>query len=100
MILEVKCLIGHTVTEDGFQYLLLPFQVFDYTHSCSIPSNGMNLIIFDLCNVVLLLIIVDASFNLFWHYRFYGKRSSCIQTKLGRLIHRYEVMGVKKNIML
>ncbi len=43
--------------------------VFDYVHGCSIPSNGMNLIIFDLCNFVLFLIILDASFNLFWHYR-------------------------------
>ncbi len=43
--------------------------MFDYIHSCSIPSNGMNLIIFDLCNMVLFFIILDATFNLFWHYR-------------------------------
>ena len=70
-------------------------KVFDYTHGCSIPSNGMNLIIFDLCNIVLLLIILDALFNLFWHYRFYGQRSDCIKTKLCKLIQRYEVLKIK-----
>ncbi|TRY73244.1 hypothetical protein TCAL_07398 [Tigriopus californicus] len=64
-------------------------KVFDYTHSCSIPSNGMNMIIFDLCNVVLFLIVIDAFFNLFWHYRFYGQRHTFIQTKLGTLIETY-----------
>lgn len=45
-----------------------------YYHTCSIPSNGMNLIIFDLCNVTLLLILVVAVGSLLWHLRFYAQR--------------------------
>ena len=48
-------------------------QVSDYAHTCSIPSNGMNLIIFDLCNVTLFFIVLVAAFNLIWHIRFYGQ---------------------------
>ena len=51
----------------------------------------MNLIIFDLCNLVLLFLVVEAAFNLFWHFRFYGKRPAgqFFQTKLGKLIYCY-----------
>ncbi len=39
-------------------------------HECSIPSNGMNLAIFDLCNIVLFLVVAVATFNMAWHFRF------------------------------
>ena len=45
-------------------------RVFDYTHECTIPSNAMNLVIFDIVNIVLVLILVVAGFNLNWHLRF------------------------------
>ena len=44
-------------------------RVFDYAHECSIPSSGMNLVIFDLVNIVLFLILIAAGFNVIWHLR-------------------------------
>ena len=44
-------------------------RVFDYTHECSIPSSGMNLVIFDLVNIVLFFILIVAGFNVIWHLR-------------------------------
>ena len=49
-------------------------RVFDYVHECSIPPNGMNMVIFDIVNIVLLMIVTVAGFNLNWHLRF---KSSC-----------------------
>ena len=47
----------------------LQCRVFDYTHECSIPSSGMNLVIFDLVNIVLFFILIVAGFNIIWHLR-------------------------------
>ena len=49
--------------------------VFDYTHQCSIPSNGVNMVIFDIVNVVLFIILIVAVFNLNWHLKFIRKAS-------------------------
>lgn len=46
--------------------------VSDYYVTCAIPANGMNVIVFDLCNVTLVLIVLTAAFSLFWHVRFYS----------------------------
>ena len=51
----------------------LTCQVFDYTHQCSIPSNGINMVIFDIVNLVLFTIFIVAVFNLYWHLRFIRK---------------------------
>lgn len=45
-------------------------QVLDYAHSCDIPSNAMNMVIFDMVNFVLFVIFIVAAFNLSWHLRF------------------------------
>ena len=49
-------------------------QVFDYVYECSIPSNRMNLAIFDICNAILFVIVVVAAFNMAWHLRFYTQK--------------------------
>ncbi|TRY62181.1 hypothetical protein TCAL_11511 [Tigriopus californicus] len=64
---------------------------FDYMHACSITSNGMNIVLFDLCNIVVALILLDGIFNVFWHYRFFcstNTQGSILvpKTKLDRLI--------------
>ena len=46
--------------------------VSDYFVTCAIPANGMNVIVFDLCNVTLVLIVLTAAFSLMWHVRFYS----------------------------
>ena len=46
--------------------------IFDYVHECSIPSNGLNMVIFDLVNVVLALIIILGFYNIYWHWQFRG----------------------------
>ncbi len=94
-------------------------RIFDYTHECAIPSNGMNLAIFDLVNLVLLMIFLVAAFSFNWHLRF--KRiqndSKCNQdsflqkwrqwrsTQLTRLIDSYyknllEQNGVQDILLL
>ena len=40
-------------------------------YECAIPSNTMNLALFDLCNVVLFIVVLVAAFNMAWHIRFY-----------------------------
>ena len=52
-------------------------KVFDYTHECSIPSNMMNMVIFDLVNIVLFLIFVLAAYNLSWHRQFRRFKTIC-----------------------
>ena len=73
-------------------------QVLDYSHSCSIPSNKMNMFVFDLCNVTLCLIVVMAIFSLVWHVRFYA-RASVTKTffKVAQYIygHRFQTDIVK-----
>ena len=44
-------------------------RVFDYTHECSIPSSNLNLVIFDLVNVVLILTLIVTGFSVNWHLR-------------------------------
>ena len=48
--------------------------VSDYYVTCAIPANGMNAIVFDLCNTTLVCICLTAAFNLAWHLRS-GKKS-------------------------
>lgn len=64
---------------------------FDYMHACSITSNGMNIVLFDLCNIVVALILLDGIFNVLWHYRFFCSTNTqgtilIRKTKLDRLI--------------
>ena len=40
-----------------------------YWHQCTIPANGMNLVIFDLVNTVMALIIISALITLAWYLR-------------------------------
>ena len=40
-----------------------------YWHQCTIPANGMNLVIFDLVNIVMALIIISALITLAWYLR-------------------------------
>ena len=40
-----------------------------YWHQCTIPANGMNLVIFDLVNTVMALIILSALITLAWYLR-------------------------------
>ena len=47
-------------------------KVFDYVHGCTIPSNGLNMIIFDIVCVVLALIIILGIYNVYWHWQFRG----------------------------
>ena len=45
-------------------------------YECSIPSNGMNLAIFDICNAVLFVVVIVAAFNMAWHLRFYTQNNN------------------------
>jgi heme/copper-type cytochrome/quinol oxidase subunit 2 len=69
-------------------------RVFDYTHECSIPSNGMNMVIFDMCNIVLFMILIVASCNLYWHLRF--KRSTMARTLDSNVKHNF----IKRNVCI
>ena len=46
--------------------------VFEYVHECSTPSNGLNMVIFDIVNIVLGLIILVGFYNIYWHWQFRG----------------------------
>ena len=48
----------------------LQCKVFDYVHECAIPSNGLNLVIFDMVNLVLFVILVVVAYNLNYHLKF------------------------------
>ena len=52
-----------------FHFNALPSLVQGYWHQCSIPANGMNLVIFNLVNIVMALIIISAMFTLVWYIR-------------------------------
>ena len=56
--------------------------VFEYVHECSIPSNGLNMVIFDMVNVVLGLIILVGFYNIYWHWQFRGFHDDLITKKL------------------
>ena len=47
-------------------------KIFGYTYGCSIPSNGLNMIIFDIVNVVLGFITIFGIYNIYWHWQFRG----------------------------
>ena len=50
-------------------FFFFPSNVQGYWHQCTIPANGMNLVIFDLVNTVMALIILSALITLAWYLR-------------------------------
>ena len=38
-----------------------------YWHQCTIPANGLNLVIFDVVNGVLVMIMISSLFTLLWY---------------------------------
>ena len=72
-------------------------RVFDYEHECSIPSNGMNMIIFDIVNFVLGLIICVAGYSINWHWQFRGSHHGGIYSFYDDIIRPETAPNIWKN---
>ena len=44
--------------------------IMDYCHECALPSNGMNVLVYNCVNVTLFCIFIVACCNFGWHLRF------------------------------
>jgi len=61
-----------------------------YWHQCTIPANGLNLVIFDVVNGVLVMIMISSLFTLLWYIRIllpWSCASWVANTKLGRVMN-------------
>lgn len=61
-----------------------------YWHQCTIPANGLNLVIFDIVNSVLVMIMISSLFTLIWYIRIlvpWSCHGWIANTKLGRVMN-------------
>lgn len=61
-----------------------------YWHQCTIPANGLNLVIFDVVNGVLIMIMISSLFTLIWYLRILAPWNCAgwvANTKLGKVMN-------------
>ena len=63
-----------------------------YMFQCYIPANGLNLVIFDFVNIVMMMIFLTSTYTLLWYIRIllpnYCNYSSLTNTRLSRVLNK------------